>query len=80
MHEFYTFIWLNEQSVLLEVIEVTSIMLHLLSDLSWRLKMPTQNLLRLLPVLILMLDTVDGSLVKIWKLKFGHKVKVLFKL
>ena len=41
----------------------------------WRVKMVTQNLLRLLLLLILML-----SLVQTWKLKFGHKVKFLFRL
>ena len=51
--------------------------------------MPTQNLLRLLLLMMLMLrnvevitvayvsddDRVGNSLVQIWKLKFGHKAK-----
>ena len=46
----------------------------------WRVKMLTQNLLRLLLLLILMLrKRVDDSLVQIWKLKFGHKVKYVFR-
>ena len=39
---------------------------------------PTQNLLRLLLLLLLILKKCfDDSLVHIWKLKFGHKIKFL---
>ena len=47
----------------------------------WRVKMLTQNLLRLLLLLLLMLKKrVDNNLVQIWRLKFGHKVRFLFRL
>ena len=42
----------------------------------WRMKMPTQNLLRLLLLLMLMLRIM----LQIWELTFGPKAKLLFRL
>ena len=45
------------------------------------MKVPTQNLL-----MVLLCDVVDdedcvgNSLLQIWKLRFGHKAKLLFRL
>ena len=44
----------------------------------WRVKMPTQNLLRLL--LLLIMNRVGNSLLQICKLRFGNKAKLLFRL
>ena len=49
--------------------------------------MPTQNSLRLLVLLMRMVsvsvddeDRVGNNLLQIWKLRFGHKAKLLFRL
>ena len=44
----------------------------------WCVKMPTQNLLRLLLLLVDDEDGVGNSLLQIWELRFGHKAKLLF--
>ena len=41
----------------------------------WRVKMPTQNLLRLFLLLMLMMRNVHDSCMQICKLKFGHEAK-----
>ena len=43
----------------------------------WHVKMTTQNLLKLLLLLMLMMRNVS---VHIWKVKFGHKVNFFFRL
>ena len=43
--------------------------------------MPTQNLFRVVTVAVVDdEDRVVKSLLQIWKLRFGHKAKLLFKL
>ena len=47
----------------------------------WRVKMPTQNLLRLNTVAdVSVEDPVGNSLLQIWKLRFGHKALLLLRL
>ena len=46
----------------------------------WCVKMPNQKLLRILLQMLFAEKRVDDSLVQIWKLKLGHKVKFLFIL
>ena len=41
----------------------------------WLVKMPTQNLLRFLLLLMLMMRNVLTTIMQFWKLKFGHKAK-----
>ena len=46
----------------------------------WRVKMPTQNLLRLNTVAdVSVEDRVGNSLLQIGKLRFGHKAQLLFR-
>ena len=47
----------------------------------WRLKMPTQNLLRFVTGVADVDDEarIGNILLQIWKLRFGHKAKLLFR-
>ena len=46
----------------------------------WCAKMPTQNLLRLLLLLMIVMRIVLATVLQIWKLRFGHKAQLLFRL
>ena len=47
----------------------------------WHVKMATQNLLKLLLLLKLMMRNVSTTVwLQIWKVNFGHKIKFLFGL
>ena len=51
-----------------------------LDGLVWLVKMPTQNLLRLLLLLMLIMRIVLAKVFADLKLRFGHKAKLLFRL